>query len=91
MTHRRLSEVIGFDELEGRLRVRLRSGSVPILDKDGKPVAVSDPVFRKQLCLGPSNAPLKLFDLTPRRCGIRGDKDRDSGPSTLSSGGFHEY
>ena len=62
MPHHRLSEVIGFDELEGRLRVRLRSGSVPILDKDGRPVVVRDPVFRKGLCLGPSNAPLKPSD-----------------------------
>jgi hypothetical protein len=62
MTHRRLSEVIGFDESEGRLRVRLRSGSVPILDKDGRPVVLKDPVFRRQLCLGPSNAPLKPSD-----------------------------
>ena len=62
MPHHRLSEVIGFDELEGRLRVRLRSGLVPILDKDGRPVVVRDPVFRKQLCLGQSNAPLKHSD-----------------------------
>ena len=59
---RRLSEVIGFDEIEGRLRVRLRGGSVPILDKDGRPVVVRDPVFRKQLCLGPSNAPPEPSD-----------------------------
>jgi hypothetical protein len=60
MTHHRLSEVIGFDELEGRLRVRFQSGSVPILDNDGRPVVVKDPVFRKQLCL--SSAPLKPSD-----------------------------
>jgi hypothetical protein len=62
MSHHRLSEVIGFDEFEGRLCVRLRSGSVPILDKNGRPVVVRDPFFRKQLCLGTSNAPLKLAD-----------------------------
>jgi hypothetical protein len=53
MPHHRLSEVIGFEEFEGRLRVRLRSGSVPVLDKDGRPVVVRDPAFRKQLFLGP--------------------------------------
>jgi hypothetical protein len=47
MTHPRLSEVIGFDESEGRLRVRLRSGSVAILDKDGRPVVVRDPVVQE--------------------------------------------
>ena len=66
MTHGRLSEVIGFDELGGRLLVRLRSGSVPILDIHGRPVVVRDPVFRKQLCLGPSNAPLKPSDSEER-------------------------
>jgi hypothetical protein len=59
---RRLSEVIGFEELEGRLRVRLRSGSVPILDKEGRPVVARDAAFRKQLCLGPSNPPLEPSD-----------------------------
>jgi hypothetical protein len=62
MTHRRLSEVIGFDEFEGRLRVRLRSGSVPVLDKDGRPVVVRDPLFRKQLFLGPQDTPLRPSD-----------------------------
>jgi hypothetical protein len=62
MTRHRLPEVIGFDELEGRLRVRLRSGSVAVLDKDGGPVVVRDPVFRKQLCLGPSNTPPEPSD-----------------------------
>ena len=62
MNHHRLSEVIGFDECEGRLRVRLRGGSVPILDKDGRPVVVRDPLFRKQLSLGPSSSPLKPAD-----------------------------
>jgi hypothetical protein len=62
MTHRRLSEVIGFDEFEGRLRVRLRGGSVPVLDKDGRPVVVRDPLCRKQLCLGAAEAPLSPAD-----------------------------
>ena len=55
MTHHRLSEVIGFSEFEGRLQVRLRSGSVPILDKDGRPVVVRDPLFRKHLFLDRPN------------------------------------
>ncbi len=62
MNHPRFSEVIGFDELEGRLRMRLRSGSVPILDKDGRPVVVRDPEFRKQLRLAPWSDPLKPSD-----------------------------
>ena len=62
MTQRRLSEVIGFDEFEGRLRVRLRSGSVPILDGDGQPVVVSDPLLRKHLFLEPSNTLSKPFE-----------------------------
>jgi hypothetical protein len=61
MTKRRVSqsEVIGFDESEGCLRVRLRTGSIRILDENGQPVVVSDPLIRKHLFFEYSNAPSK--------------------------------
>jgi hypothetical protein len=61
MTKRRLSqsEVIGFDEFEGCLRVRLRTGSIRVLDENGQPVVVSDPLIRKHLFLEHSKAASK--------------------------------
>jgi hypothetical protein len=78
MTKRRVSqsEVIGFDESEGCLRVRLRTGSIRILDENGQPVVVNDPLIRKHLLFEYSNAPQSLLIL--RTCGIHGDKGRDS-------------
>jgi hypothetical protein len=43
------SEVIGFDEFDGFLRVRLRTGTIPVVDESGQPVTVSDPSIRERL------------------------------------------
>jgi hypothetical protein len=46
------SEAIGFEEIEGRLHVRLRSGTIAVIDEAGQPVVVSDPSMRRLLFSG---------------------------------------
>jgi hypothetical protein len=47
------SEVIGFEEFRGSLHVRLRTGTVPILDENGQAVIVNDPAIRQKLFARP--------------------------------------
>ena len=51
------SEVIGFDESDGCLRVRLRTTTVQVLDHSGRPVIVSDPAIRGRLFPDPADRP----------------------------------
>lgn len=50
-----LSEVVGFDESEGCLCIRLKTGTVPVVDENGERVIVSDPSIRQLLFSRPAN------------------------------------
>jgi hypothetical protein len=45
------SEVIGFEESEGRLYLRLRSGAMVVVDAHGAPLPLNDASIRKCLSL----------------------------------------